>query len=236
MESASLTRKHQTPTRSWQLQKGSLWKGRIDVLTVPYEVACSSQNERQKCGMSILSRCDQRDPLALGFKTETTPRIGRKIAGGELQELEDQLGGTKREKRAGVLSDFQRTAPARTTSRQTRFDKHLHSKLKSFKLALSTNFLTSILKTIMGALTSALGKIFNFDDSRERRTIMVGLDGAGKTTLLYKMKLGDVVASIPTIGFNVERLKYRSLEFTVWDIGGQDRIRKVRLPNSSTDD
>eukprot|EP01122_Echinamoeba_exundans_P009056 TRINITY_DN3118_c0_g1_i1.p2 TRINITY_DN3118_c0_g1~~TRINITY_DN3118_c0_g1_i1.p2 ORF type:complete len:188 (-),score=59.40 TRINITY_DN3118_c0_g1_i1:747-1310(-) len=78
----------------------------------------------------------------------------------------------------------------------------------------------------MGLLQS-LARVFNFEDGRERRTIMVGLDGAGKTTLLYKMKLGDVVASIPTIGFNVERLKYRSLDFTVWDIGGQDRIRKL---------
>merc|ERR1719493_630938 len=31
---------------------------------------------------------------------------------------------------------------------------------------------------------------------------MVGLDAAGKTTILYKLKLGDVITSIPTIGFN----------------------------------
>ena len=28
----------------------------------------------------------------------------------------------------------------------------------------------------------------------------VGLDGAGKTTVLFKFKLGEVVATIPTIG------------------------------------
>jgi GTPase SAR1 family protein len=33
---------------------------------------------------------------------------------------------------------------------------------------------------------------------------MVGLDAAGKTTILYKLKLGEVVTTIPTIGFNVE--------------------------------
>lgn len=27
-----------------------------------------------------------------------------------------------------------------------------------------------------------------------------GLDAAGKTTILYKLKLGDVVTTIPTIG------------------------------------
>ena len=56
---------------------------------------------------------------------------------------------------------------------------------------------------------------------------MLGLDAAGKTTVLYKLKLGEVVHSIPTIGFNVEELTYGSLNMSVWDIGGQDRIRKL---------
>ena len=29
---------------------------------------------------------------------------------------------------------------------------------------------------------------------------LVGLDAAGKTTILYKLKLGEVVTTIPTIG------------------------------------
>ncbi len=33
------------------------------------------------------------------------------------------------------------------------------------------------------------------------RILMVGLDAAGKTTILYKLKLGEVVNTIPTIGF-----------------------------------
>ena len=41
------------------------------------------------------------------------------------------------------------------------------------------------------------------------RILMVGLDGAGKTTILYKMKLGEVVTTIPTIGFNVETVEYK---------------------------
>merc|ERR1719356_2121870 len=56
---------------------------------------------------------------------------------------------------------------------------------------------------------------------------MVGLDAAGKTTILYKLKLGEVVTTIPTIGFNVETVEYRSLSFTVWDVGGQDKIRPL---------
>jgi len=59
------------------------------------------------------------------------------------------------------------------------------------------------------------------------RVLMVGLDGAGKTTILYKLKLGEVIQSLPTVGFNVEEVNYKNLNFTVWDIGGQDRIRKL---------
>ena len=56
---------------------------------------------------------------------------------------------------------------------------------------------------------------------------MVGLDAAGKTTILYKLKLGEVVTPIPTIGFNVEEVKYKNICFQVYDVGGQDRIRQL---------
>jgi small GTP-binding protein len=54
---------------------------------------------------------------------------------------------------------------------------------------------------------------------------MLGLDAAGKTTILYKLKLGEVVSSVPTIGFNVEMVEYKNIKFTVWDIGGQNKLR-----------
>jgi len=50
---------------------------------------------------------------------------------------------------------------------------------------------------------------------------------AGKTTVLYKLKLGEIVTTIPTIGFNVETVKYKNINFTVWDVGGQDKIRAL---------
>ncbi|XP_068943246.1 ADP-ribosylation factor 5 isoform X2 [Petaurus breviceps papuanus] len=54
-----------------------------------------------------------------------------------------------------------------------------------------------------------------------------GLDAAGKTTILYKLKLGEIVTTIPTIGFNVETVEYKNICFTVWDVGGQDKIRPL---------
>ncbi|KAL8275758.1 hypothetical protein Esti_000321 [Eimeria stiedai] len=62
---------------------------------------------------------------------------------------------------------------------------------------------------------------------REMRILMVGLDAAGKTTILYKLKLGEVVTTIPTIGFNVETVEFKNISFTVWDVGGQDKIRPL---------
>merc|ERR1712232_353856 len=62
---------------------------------------------------------------------------------------------------------------------------------------------------------------------KEMRILMVGLDNAGKTTVLYKLKLGEVVTTIPTIGFNVETVDYKNISFTVWDVGGQTKIRPL---------
>ena len=84
---------------------------------------------------------------------------------------------------------------------------------------------------------------------KEMRILMVGLDAAGKTTILYKLKLGEIVTTIPTIGtfvdgraplivrsgqlitsplgFNVETVEYKNIQFTVWDVGGQDKIRPL---------
>ncbi|KAF9597461.1 hypothetical protein IFM89_018907 [Coptis chinensis] len=54
---------------------------------------------------------------------------------------------------------------------------------------------------------------------KEMRILIVGFDVAGKTTILYKLKLGEIVTTIPTIGFNVETVEYKNINFTVWDVG-----------------
>ncbi|XP_031288060.1 ADP-ribosylation factor 1-like isoform X2 [Pistacia vera] len=56
---------------------------------------------------------------------------------------------------------------------------------------------------------------------------MVGLDASGKTTILYKLKLGEIVATVPTVGFNVETVEYKNISFSVWDVGGQSQIRPL---------
>ena len=49
----------------------------------------------------------------------------------------------------------------------------------------------------MGSFLSLLKGLVG---KKEMRILMVGLDAAGKTTILYKLKLGEIVTTIPTIG------------------------------------
>ena len=60
---------------------------------------------------------------------------------------------------------------------------------------------------------------------KEVKILMLGLDAAGKTTILYQLKMGETVKTIPTLGFNVETIKHKNFNFTIWDVGGQDKIR-----------
>ena len=54
----------------------------------------------------------------------------------------------------------------------------------------------------MGVFQSIFKSLFG---KKEMRILMVGLDAAGKTTILYKLKLGEIVTTIPTIGKAFER-------------------------------
>merc|ERR1711973_245235 len=87
--------------------------------------------------------------------------------------------------------------------------------------------------TTMGGLLSYFRGLLG---SKEMRILILGLDGAGKTTILYRLQVGEVVTTIPTIGFNVEQVTYKNLKFQVWDLGGQTSIRPYwRCYYSNTD-
>mmetsp|Transcript_21740 Transcript_21740/g.37322 ORF Transcript_21740/g.37322 Transcript_21740/m.37322 type:complete len:152 (-) Transcript_21740:462-917(-) len=70
----------------------------------------------------------------------------------------------------------------------------------------------------------AVSKVFG---RKQYRVLMVGLDAAGKTTILYRLHLEQQVSTIPTIGFNVEKVRTKNAKFTVWDVGGQQKIRPL---------
>ncbi|XP_077995476.1 uncharacterized protein LOC144448959 [Glandiceps talaboti] len=80
----------------------------------------------------------------------------------------------------------------------------------------------------MGLYLSKIADAISNWSTSQARILMLGLDAAGKTTILYKIKLNETVTTIPTIGFNVETVRpKKGLEFTVWDVGGQEKIRAL---------
>ncbi len=76
-----------------------------------------------------------------------------------------------------------------------------------------------------------MGNFFSFAkqllSKNEIRILLLGLDSAGKTSILYKLKHEALVTTIPTLGFNVECVQHKNVRFTMWDVGGQERIRSL---------
>eukprot|EP00835_Amoeboradix_gromovi_P001957 NODE_100_length_20777_cov_0.240884.p19 type:complete len:121 gc:universal NODE_100_length_20777_cov_0.240884:20770-20408(-) len=107
--------------------------------------------------------------------------------------------------------------------RDERYNRKVQVKiLKCYRSVNSKN------KRLLCNMGLSFSKVFEgLFGKKEMRILMVGLDAAGKTTILYKLKLGEIVTTIPTIGFNVETVEYKNISFTVWDVGGQDKIRPL---------
>ncbi|CAA3000333.1 ADP-ribosylation factor [Olea europaea subsp. europaea] len=103
-------------------------------------------------------------------------------------------------------------------------------------------------------METILKKLFTqVSPQKKLHILMVGLDAAGKTTILYKLKLGEILNTSRTIGiyihansvsfnhcylgtcfdfyefflicrFNVESFEKNEVNFTIWDIGGGDKV------------
>eukprot|EP01084_Bolivina_argentea_P166287 288732_1 len=68
----------------------------------------------------------------------------------------------------------------------------------------------------------------NCKPKRDRvRMLILGLDGSGKTSLLYWIKLGKLIPTVSTIGYNIETIRMKGAEFNLWDVGGQDKLRDL---------
>jgi len=58
-----------------------------------------------------------------------------------------------------------------------------------------------------------MSKIWQLGSKNEIKIVIIGLNNAGKTTLLYKLALGNIIVTEPTIGSNVESLTHNGLNF-----------------------
>ncbi|CAK5262182.1 unnamed protein product [Mycena citricolor] len=64
--------------------------------------------------------------------------------------------------------------------------------------------------------------------------VIIGLNASGKTTLLYRLVFGEIVTTIPTIGFNVETVNLptrqgQNLNLVCWDVGGCGREHMTHI-------
>ncbi|KAI5625542.1 ADP-ribosylation factor-like protein 4A, partial [Silurus asotus] len=61
---------------------------------------------------------------------------------------------------------------------------------------------------------------------------ILGLDSAGKTTVLYRLQFNEFVNTVPTKGFNAEKVRVAlrhsgTVTFHFWDVGGQEKLRPL---------
>lgn len=90
-----------------------------------------------------------------------------------------------------------------------------------------------------GAMGSSLSSLAAF---QALHIVMLGLDSAGKTTVLYRLKFNEFVNTVPTIGFNTERIRLggagasRGISCHFWDVGGQEKLRPLWKPYSRCTD
>jgi len=67
--------------------------------------------------------------------------------------------------------------------------------------------------------------------SKHIHVLVVGINSSGKTSLIYQLKLGHNVLTLPTVGYQTEKVKLSSTEkspsitFDMIDIGGASPIR-----------
>mmetsp|Transcript_15930 Transcript_15930/g.24508 ORF Transcript_15930/g.24508 Transcript_15930/m.24508 type:complete len:183 (+) Transcript_15930:43-591(+) len=80
----------------------------------------------------------------------------------------------------------------------------------------------------MGVVVSKFRNLVNFRKTEKMyRLLLLGLDSAGKSTMLYQLKTGERVATRPTVGFQVEHVTFNNFHFSIWDLGGQDKLRDI---------
>ncbi len=70
--------------------------------------------------------------------------------------------------------------------------------------------------------------------ANKNRVLLLGMPNSGTTTLLYKLKIGLVVTTTLTTGFNVENIDFPSTPphkkrkkplMAIWDVGSQGDVQ-----------
>ncbi len=78
----------------------------------------------------------------------------------------------------------------------------------------------------MGFILSKIINIFK-NSNKLYKMLIIGIQNAGKTSLLYRLAINENVTTTPTIGSNVEEIKFNNLNFQAFDLGGQENMRSL---------
>lgn len=77
----------------------------------------------------------------------------------------------------------------------------------------------------MGTVFSAIASLFW---AQEMEIAVVGLQAAGKSSLVSRFSTGEFTPDLmPTIGFNMHKIKKGRTVLKVWDIAGQQKFRNL---------
>ena len=69
-----------------------------------------------------------------------------------------------------------------------------------------------------------------FQSKEKKKLLFLGLDNAGKTSILNKLTNGSIHTVSPTRGYNITQTAFEGIEFSIWDVGGQQSLRN-QWPN-----
>ena len=79
---------------------------------------------------------------------------------------------------------------------------------------------------VSGAWDAFLGWLRRLFFGRELECVVIGLQNAGKTSFIHALGAGAFEEdTIPTVGFNLRRLRCGGVHVKTWDVGGQERFR-----------
>ncbi|CAH3163612.1 unnamed protein product, partial [Porites evermanni] len=198
--------------------------------------------EQQEQFTNIASLCDTDAAIPVAFTKDNRVHIGPKM---EMRLVVLGLDGAGKTSILFKMKQDEFVSPITTIGFNVETVEHRSLKFTLWDVIEARNSIHSLLETVQEQqeqftniaslcdTDAAIPVAFTKDNrvhigpKMEMRLVVLGLDGAGKTSILFKMKQDEFVSPITTIGFNVETVEHRSLKFTLWDVGGLQKLRPL---------
>ena len=84
----------------------------------------------------------------------------------------------------------------------------------------------------MGSFFSSVVKKL-FGSKKELKLMIVGIEASGKSSILSKIKGTIGIPEVkPTIGYDLEEVKFKKVSLRVWDLSGQEKVLLSSAPRT----